>query len=196
MTLTQHFSDSNLSHFLSCRQFPWSNNSQIIPFPQTHPVSSLRWGDVSFAHFRAVPTTPTGKALHRLLFVAQKPPPFFVLNLDFTTFTCSSSILAAEEISKSILTQPAHADHYPTDLYHFLSSLPSPGWVPAYSPAPCAAALPYLWLFSLPQSEAFPGLLYLLGWMTRKNHRELKMWDNHWFIQYHNYALVCLLFPS
>lgn len=63
-------------------------------------------------------------------------------------------------------------------------------------PDPCAAALPYLWLFSLPQFEAFPSLLYLLGRMTRKNHRELKTWDNHWFIQYRNYALVCLLFPS
>lgn len=121
---------------------------------------------------------------------------FFVLNLDFTSSTCCSSILAAEEISKSILIHPAHADHYPKDCYHFLPAVPSPGWAPAYSPDPHPAAIPYLWLFSLPQFEAFPSLLYLLGWMTRKNHRELKMWDNHWFIQYHNYALVCLLFPS
>lgn len=197
MTLTpQHFNDSKLRHFLSCTQFLWSNNPQIIPFLLTHPVSSLRWGDVSFAHFSAVPTTPTGKELHRLLFVAQKPPPFFVLNLDFTSFTCWSSIPAAEEISKSILIHPAHADHYPTDCYHFLSAVPSPGWAPAHSPDPCPAAIPYLSLFSLPQFEAFPSLLYLLGRMTRKKHRELKMWDNNWFIQYHNYALVCLLFPS
>lgn len=55
-----HFNDSMLKHFLSCRQFQWSNNPQIIPFLLTHPVSSLRWGDVSFAHFNVVPTTPTG----------------------------------------------------------------------------------------------------------------------------------------
>lgn len=28
-----------------------------------------------------------------------------------------------------------HPDHYPTDLFHFLSAVPSPGWAPDYSPA-------------------------------------------------------------
>lgn len=173
----QHFNDSKLRQFLSCRQFLWSNNPQLIPFSQTHAVSSLRRGDVSFAHSRVVPTTPTGKELPRLLFVAQKPPPFFCSKPGLFSFhlllLCSCSW--GNQQVYSYPPCPCWSLSY--RFFPFSFSCPFSRLSSNYSPAPRAAAIPHLWLFSLPQFEAFPSLLCLLGWMTRKNHRELKVWD-------------------
>lgn len=98
--------------------------------------------------FLAYSTTPIGKKLHRAA-VTEKGTLFLVLNLDLTSFSPCYFILTAEEISRSILIHPAHADHYSTDFHCLLWAVPFPGWAVADFTDPCAAALIILHCLSL-----------------------------------------------